>query len=256
MEPESGAVMMISVADGSLAKSSCFEKVRAPKADELGALKLGSEAMVRSHENYIDIVLSQTPCLKKNRDTEDIDVKICNCDNRMGPETPFPDRETLEPSDSSDKTEEDFILGCQTPSESIFDPFAPGPEELAFAPKKKMMKGTQYPLRRQLNFDIYDACVKNLESNITEDAEEEDRFVELVCKSFLDLIISNQLKEISDQMFLSEPSPSECFKTPTSTPILCGIADTCPAAPLRQTLKSKRVGQGICRKLDFGSNIV
>ncbi|URE44965.1 hypothetical protein MUK42_01501 [Musa troglodytarum] len=35
----------------------------------------------------------------------------------------------------------------------MFDPFAPGPEELVFAPKKKMLKGTQVPPRRQLNFN-------------------------------------------------------------------------------------------------------
>ncbi|KAF0916541.1 hypothetical protein E2562_007618 [Oryza meyeriana var. granulata] len=58
---------------------------------------------------------------------------------------------------SKELRDEDPTYGCQTPRESFFDPFAPGPEELACAPKKKVIRATEVPSRRQLSFES-DAC--------------------------------------------------------------------------------------------------
>nr|CAD1817446.1 unnamed protein product [Ananas comosus var. bracteatus] len=229
------------------ANTCCIEKIGASLAEEFDIHNTGPKKQAEKHENDTDLVSSQAPCLGNTGEKEDLNVNMCKIYTR----------EVIgsDPSSSPCKIEDDLVVGCQTPTESIFDPFAPGPDELAFAPKKKMMKGTLVPLRRQLNFDLNGIAAKNLEMDFSGDAEEEDRIIELVCKSFLELIISNQVQEINAQNFPTEPSRSEGFKTPVSCPLLNGVADTCPAAPIRPNLKSKRLSPGICRKLDFGSNL-
>ncbi|KAF0918580.1 hypothetical protein E2562_025172 [Oryza meyeriana var. granulata] len=96
-----------------------------------------------------------------------------------------PEKEAIESSISIQDANEDPSSCCQTPRESIFDPFAPGPEEVACAPKK-VIRATEVPLRRQLSFES-------------------------------------------------------------------GIADTCPDAPLRQSLKVVKLSPSICRRLNFDS---
>nr|ABA95663.1 retrotransposon protein, putative, Ty1-copia subclass [Oryza sativa Japonica Group] len=140
----------------------------------------------------------------------------------------------------------DPLYGCQTPRESIFDPFAPGPEELACAPKKKVIKAPELPSRRQLRFDSDDYPVKRLSFEFDE-AEEDDQFLEQICKMFIDLIISNQALETTGKDLIGSNSPGSC------EPLLIGIADTCPDAPLRRPLKAVQLSPSICRKLDFDS---
>ncbi|WOL04858.1 hypothetical protein Cni_G13580 [Canna indica] len=165
------------------------------------------------------------------------------------PATPSPERESLELSSSSDRSEE-HDSSCQTPTKNIFDPFAPGPEELAFAPKKKILKETLMPLRRQLKFLDCGNSAQNAKDLFSEDAAEEDRLLELVFESFLELIISNQLLEIS-----ATKLSDECFRTPTSLPLLTGIAETCPPAPKREPVKARKFAPALCRKLEFETNL-
>ncbi|XP_078181353.1 unknown protein 1-like [Carex rostrata] len=143
--------------------------------------------------------------------------------------------------------EEVLDSGCQTPSEFIFDPFAPGPEELCLAPKRK--NNTRNPLRRQLSLS-FDLSFPILDLEIEfEELEKEE--IQNICKSFLDLIITDVL-EICEEKLPSEDG----FKTPTKLPLLTGFADTCPGAPIRPALKlQSTLKQELCRKLDFDSDL-
>ena len=180
-------------------------------------------------------------------------VKLNNGGGEFCPITSSPDGETVEISSVSNQTDDVEILSdCETPTGSLFNPFAPGPEELALAPKKKMLREFKIPTPRQLNFDICCDFEEEVESAIS---DEEDDILESVCKSFIELIVSNQLKEICSEDLAEEDTSSDDtshgFKTPTSMPLLTGIAQTCPDAPMRPSFKTRKLDQNICRKLEF-----
>ncbi|KAJ6803631.1 hypothetical protein M6B38_292495 [Iris pallida] len=226
-------------------KGSSSEKVTALECDKLNALVADSEMQV----DLSDSVSCTTYC---------DDKKLSN-GRELCPLTPSLESETLETSSASDKTENsEMVSACQTPSESIFDPFAPGPEEMALAPnpKKKTLRGTKMPLRRRLIFDLRSDSEEEMEEIESTLLDKEDTLLESICKSFLELIVSNQAKQISSEYLTKEDNLIEGLKTPTSLPLLTGIADTCPAAPTRPVLKFRRLDQSICRKLEFGSNLI
>lgn len=146
--------------------------------------------------------------------------------------------------------EEVLDSGCRTPTEFIFDPFAPGPEELCLAPKRK--NSTRNPLRRQLSlsFDLSFPLI-DLEMEFEEFEKEE---IQNICKSFLDLIISDVLDICEEK--LSSEEEEDGFKTPTKMPLVTGFADTCPGAPIRPALKlQNNLKPELCRKLEFDSDL-
>uniref|UniRef100_A0A0D9XWB7 Uncharacterized protein n=2 Tax=Leersia perrieri TaxID=77586 RepID=A0A0D9XWB7_9ORYZ len=161
-----------------------------------------------------------------------------------------PEKETIESSISVKVANEYPSYGCQTPRENIFDPFAPGPEEAACAPKK-VIKVPEVPSRRQLSFDSGEYPVKRLNYEF-DDCEEDDQFLERIWKMFIDLIISKQALERTGEGLIDSSSPVRC-ETPSSAPLLTGMADVCPDAPLRQPVKAVQLSPSICRKLNFDS---
>ena len=183
---------------------------------------------------------------------------VCDLENNEGnvAEATTLNVVALEMSISSKVSDESISLGCQTPRGNIFDPFAPGPEEvLCGAPKKNVVRGVETLSRRKLIFESDDFPVKRLSFEF-DDSEEEDLYLQGICKMFLDLIISNQALEATgdgEAVLIDAAIPPESYKTPESKPLLTGIADTCPDAPLRPSLKMIKLSPGICRKLDFGS---
>lgn len=243
------------VADSQSSKVSCLEKVR--EGNDVRDGKMGSGIKVEEVENGEILVSCQAPCSEKVSDSKGQDAGLLKHGNgkNLGPAALSADREITEISSSSDKAEEeDTVLGCQTPTESIFDPFAPGPEDLMLAPKKKIARESKIPLCRQLKFDSSE-FMETPEANGYEDDAEEVHLLECICKSFLDLIVSSEVKEISAQKLPVECNLSEGSKTPTSLPLLTGVAETCPAAPIRPpALKARRLSPEICRKLEFGGN--
>ncbi|XP_015615763.1 uncharacterized protein [Oryza sativa Japonica Group] len=207
--------------------------------------------VVKKLEKCVDEEVSvQSPF--ENKDTRSLGMVYDHENNKSGvAEVIRPDKEAIESSSSMNVADEDPLYGCQTPRESIFDPFAPGPEELACAPKKNMIKAPELPPRRQLSFDSGDYPIKRLSFEF-DDAEEDDQFLERICKMFIDLIVSNQALETIGKDLIGSNSPGSC-ETPSSEPLLTGIADTCPDAPLRRPLKAVQLSPSICRKLDFDS---
>ncbi|XP_020591647.1 uncharacterized protein LOC110032372 [Phalaenopsis equestris] len=161
-------------------------------------------------------------------------------------------------SSSSDQTEdEEMISEIQTPTKTIFDPFAPGADDLMLAPKKKKSRDSYAPLRRRLNFDADSDSNQNAAGDPLKDFDEEElQFWESISNSLFEMIISSQLKEISDEAMVADSDYLEGCQTPSSSPLLSGVAETCPPAPMRPKLiLGKQQSDKLCRKLDFGSNL-
>lgn len=204
-------------------------------------------------ENPLDSVSIGSPLVK-----EGDSVKPNTGEGELCPLTPSPTGEIVEMLSVSDQTDGvEALSDCETPTECLFNPFAPGPDifALAPAPKKKMPREYKLPTRRQLNFDSDSDSEEKVESPIS---DEEGCILESVCKSFIELIISSQLKEICSQDLAEEDNSSDDasdgYKTPTSIPLLTGIAETCPDAPKRPSFKSRKLDLTISRKLEFESN--
>ncbi|PKA51162.1 hypothetical protein AXF42_Ash010602 [Apostasia shenzhenica] len=166
----------------------------------------------------------------------------------------FESGEVIESSPSDQTEDEDMVFLSHTPSEIIFfDPFAPGPNYLRNAPKKKMMKCSDACFQRQLNFDSGSDSEEVFDADKLDDLGEERSFLSSVFLSLLELIISAHLEEISADNQVADSDQIEDYKTPISSPLLTGIAETCPPAPQKPALTSKILDHSICRKLDFES---
>nr|ACG25334.1 hypothetical protein [Zea mays] len=219
----------------------------------------GSDSIVIER---VETNLSKEPFLLvplENKEEKESLGIICYLENNKVdvPEAFSPRRDILELSISSKSTDDSLSLGCETPRESIFDPFAPGPEEAACAPKKKVTRGAQVSPRRKLNFDSGDYPVKRLSFDCS-DSEEEDQYIEVIHKMILDLLILDVplggQKETGKNA--TDLGLHGSCKTPDSKPLLTGIASTCPDAPLRPSLKALKLSPGICRKIDFDFDAV
>ncbi|KQJ92530.1 uncharacterized protein LOC100838513 [Brachypodium distachyon] len=179
---------------------------------------------------------------------------VCDLGNKGNDaEAVTPNGVTLELLVSSKSPGGSLPMVCKTPRGNIFDPFASGQEEaVCGAPKKVVVKGPEALSRRKLIFECGDFPVKSLSFEF-DDAVEEDVYLQGICKMFLDLIITNQALEATGGGDQAESTPPESYQTPSSKPLLTGIADTCPDAPPRPSQKMLKLSPGICRKLDFGS---
>jgi hypothetical protein len=199
--------------------------------------------------------LSEVLCLQiplGNKEDVDSLGTVCDLENNKGDGAEAITVNGVTLSISCNDPEESLSLGCQTPRANIFDPFAPGPEDCG-APKKMLVRGAEALSRRKLIFEADDFPVRRL-SDEFDDSEEEELYLQGICKMFLGLIFSNQaLEATQDREDLIDAIPPESYKTPESQPRLTGIADTCPDAPVRPSLKMLKLSPGICRKLDFGS---
>jgi hypothetical protein len=205
----------------------------------------------------VETNLSKEPFLLvplENKEDKECLGTICYLENNKVdvPEAISPRGDILELSISSRASDDSLSLGCETPRESIFDPFATGQEEAACAPKKKLTRCGEVPPRRKLNFDSGDYPVKRLSFDWS-DSDEEDQYLQVIHKMILDLLILDGPLDRHEETgeIVTDSSLHESCKTPDSKPLLAGIASTCPDAPLRPSLKVLKLGPGICRKIDF-----
>lgn len=140
----------------------------------------------------------------------------------------------------------------QTPKETVFDPFAPGPDKLLLAPHGgKCMEESRINVVRQLNFN----STANLLGDANHEANKEiilgeEKLFESVYGTLLEAIISEQTQELVAKA-LTQVSESDGYRTPTSAPCLNGVADTCPGAPVKSTSKFRVIDKELCRKLEF-----
>ncbi|KAK9289323.1 hypothetical protein L1049_007478 [Liquidambar formosana] len=138
----------------------------------------------------------------------------------------------------------------RTPKDNVFNPFAPGPDEMMLAPQcKKDMGESRISVARRLNFDS-STKFSVADGNHVENLSDEEMLLESVYGSLLEAIVSKQTEDV-----LAEISPPELnsdgFKTPTSAPRLNGVAEICPGAPMKPTRKLGNTDLGLCRKLEF-----
>ncbi|KAK6267435.1 hypothetical protein QUC31_018272 [Theobroma cacao] len=139
----------------------------------------------------------------------------------------------------------------KTPKDGVFDPFAPGPEDMVLAPLcRKYIDEMRTSVARCLNFDC---SVRNVDSGThgtgAESISDEEMF-ESVYENLLEAIVSNQAEGFLNE-FLNIGWDSDGCKTPPSAPCLNGVAETCPGAPIKPSGKSRNIDLGFCRKLEF-----
>ncbi|KAF8007580.1 hypothetical protein BT93_K1548 [Corymbia citriodora subsp. variegata] len=136
-----------------------------------------------------------------------------------------------------------------TPKHSVFDPFAPGPEDLLLAPRcDKRLDEWRCSVVRRLKFRGF-AC--SLEDRIDAkclSASSDEEIVESVYDTILEVVIMSRMGEVSAS--ISDSDFTKC-KTPCSPPLLNGIAETCPGAPMKSSMGSRNTSLGTCRKLLF-----
>ncbi|KAK7386094.1 hypothetical protein VNO78_26038 [Psophocarpus tetragonolobus] len=118
----------------------------------------------------------------------------------------------------------------RTPKDGVFDPFAPGPDNMARAPSSNKYLDEYRTVARRLDFHPHADA----------DTLSDEDMVESVYENLLQVIVSKQAEEMSD----------DC-QTPSSMPRLTGTADTCPAAPIKPAGKPRNIELALCKKLEF-----
>ncbi|XP_021767563.1 unknown protein 1-like [Chenopodium quinoa] len=155
---------------------------------------------------------------------------------------------------NSPRNEEVAALGLdgspRTPNERVFDPFAPGPDEMLLAPiYKKLVKESRRIVARRLNFDDLDDFLVSKSDNENADILTEKLLLESVYETLLEAII---LKQSEETFAENQHLELENLHTPTSPPPLMGVAETCPGAPMKAAAnKSRIIDAALCRKLEF-----
>ena len=102
---------------------------------------------------------------------------------------------------------------------------------------------------RRLNFTSSRALRNESFGDDVEFLSDEEMF-ESVYESLLEAIVLKQTEGALEEMSKLEWDSDDCT-TPPETPILTGVPDTCPAAPLKRKGKSRTIDLGLCRKLEF-----
>ncbi|KAL2319448.1 hypothetical protein Fmac_028417 [Flemingia macrophylla] len=128
----------------------------------------------------------------------------------------------------------------QTPKDGVFDPFAPGHDDMARAPSSnKYLDEYRSTVARRLDFhpsfDVF-------QEDGTALSDEE--MVESVYESLLQVIVSKQAEGLLAQM-------SNHCQSPPSVLRFTGIADTCPGAPIKPAAKPRNIQLALCKKLQF-----
>ncbi|XP_019150244.1 PREDICTED: unknown protein 1-like [Ipomoea nil] len=138
----------------------------------------------------------------------------------------------------------------RTPKESVFDPFAPGPEELLRSPL--CLKKTA--VARMLNFEDcirvlnFEGCTEN-DSSVDAMTSDEQLLGRLY-RMLLRIVVSKHTEEFLAGI-PNQVSDSDGGSTPSSPPLLSGIAETCPAAPRKTARKVISIDKDLCKKLEF-----
>uniref|UniRef100_A0A6N2KAC5 Uncharacterized protein n=1 Tax=Salix viminalis TaxID=40686 RepID=A0A6N2KAC5_SALVM len=144
----------------------------------------------------------------------------------------------------------DNFSSPRTPKDGVFDPFAPGHEDKILAPQcKKYYDEARASVVRRLNFTSSFRALRNESFGDDVELSDEEMF-ESVYESLLEAIVLKQTEGALEEMTKLEWDSDDCT-TPPAAPILTGVPDTCPAAPLKRKGKSRTIDLGLCRKLEF-----
>ncbi|XP_021896865.1 cyclin-dependent protein kinase inhibitor SMR11-like [Carica papaya] len=139
----------------------------------------------------------------------------------------------------------------RTPKESVFDPFAPGPEDKVLAPIcNKYADAMRISVARCLSFDSLLQVRKDLSRPFDVESLSDEEMFESVYENLLEAIVSTQTEAALAEISIVNLDADTCNTPLHSTP-LSGIADTCPGAPLKLAGKSRKIDLGLCKKLEF-----
>ncbi|XP_059305196.1 uncharacterized protein LOC132056841 [Lycium ferocissimum] len=140
----------------------------------------------------------------------------------------------------------------RTPKGLGFDPFAPGPDKLMLAPQcKKYFTDSQAKVMRQLSFEEsmnFNGDVDHSDNVGT--VSEDEMLFEMLYTSLLEVITSKQKEDLHSKAS-TQLSDSDGCTTPPSAPRRSGVADTCPAAPMKPAYRFNNIDKGLCKKLIF-----
>ncbi|PON47746.1 hypothetical protein PanWU01x14_242130 [Parasponia andersonii] len=139
----------------------------------------------------------------------------------------------------------------QTPKDGVFDPFAPGPDDLVLAPQcRKFVSKSRSVVARRLSFessiDVLEEKSRGNDSCFISD----EVIIETMYENLLGTILSTQTEVVLAGTSSVEWDSNDC-RTPPTAPRLNEIADTCPGAPMRAAGKSRKIDLALCKRLEF-----
>lgn len=164
---------------------------------------------------------------------------IAEAKNVLGPATPDENGEhsheyNFSPSSSPTPTPTPNFGELETPKETLFDSFAPASDKFLLAPHhRKYREESRNLVVRRLDFTT--AEFRNASTTCS---DEEERLFEIVYSTIVEAILAEA----------AAPAPTP---TPGTPPLLTGVADTCPAAPIKLARKQRCIDKEICKKLEF-----
>lgn len=186
--------------------------------------------------------------------------KLTNEFLEMSPKTPDSKQEMMENADDS-QSQTSCIQGAlnlgsngsspRTPKDNIFDPFAPGPDHLLLAPlRKKYDEDTRMNVSRMLRFKQPYGFHLFRDLDINAETMSEEDLLESLYRMLLRVVMASLREEVLER--ISDPmAASDGEKTPTSAPVLTGVAESCPGAPKKAARKATGFDKGLCKKLEF-----
>ncbi|GMH28686.1 hypothetical protein Nepgr_030529 [Nepenthes gracilis] len=153
--------------------------------------------------------------------------------------TPFPIASSSSPNpDYFESPSNDPPL---TPKECIFDPFAPGLDDMALAPmSKKLTKDSRNLIPHRLDFKDHDGDVETFSKAALMESDYGTLLEAIVMKHKEMFLVEKYHPQSTDLDLISSPSQ------------LSGVSFICPDAPMKPTArKSMNIDLGLCRKLEF-----
>uniref|UniRef100_A0A9I9DYP0 Uncharacterized protein n=1 Tax=Cucumis melo TaxID=3656 RepID=A0A9I9DYP0_CUCME len=193
-------------------------------------------------------------CTDESKESENLSTKCCSKVETqleivelrvpIEPSTPDADRESGErieaPLESSDSF--DPLCSPRTPKDGVFDPFSPAPAHLALAPiSRKYFSGSVGFVPRRLQFGSSSSSLQLVEAE-EEQSISDSELLEAVYENLLEVIVSHQAESSLAQPSSSQSDSPDCNTPPTS--FLSGVAQTCPAAPVKPSRKLRNLDMG------------
>lgn len=144
----------------------------------------------------------------------------------------------------------DPLCSPRTPKDGVFDPFSHGPAHLALAPlSRKCFSGSAGFVARRLQFGSSSSSSLQLVEDEEEQSISDSELLEAVYENLLEVIVSHHAEASLAQLSSSPSDCPDCITPPAS--LISGVAQTCPPAPVKPSVKMRNINIGLCRKLEF-----
>lgn len=163
---------------------------------------------------------------------------IVEAKNVLGPATPDENGEHNHEYNFSPSSSPTPSFGeLETPKETLFDSFAPASDKFLLAPHhRKYREESRNLVVRRLDF-----TTPECRNAPTTCSDEEKRLFEIVYSTIMDAILAEA----------AAPTPAPATPRSLGVPLLTGVAETCPAAPIKPARMQRCIDKEICKKLEF-----